>query len=108
MPAVQGGEMMLINQAPTACDAFHAHVGAGRAEAQRERILAFIRSRGGDWSIGEVAHALDLEKSTVSARLNELLHDGKLVAKAKRHDRLSNILVRPVALPVAQGELFNA
>lgn len=102
---------MRIAQHETAIDAFHAHVGAGKAEAQRERIRNFIASnkKYADWSIGEIAHALDMEKSTVSARLNEMLNETKqLVAKAKRHDRISNILIRPVALPEIQRDFFNS
>lgn len=96
--------------ADTSISAFRAHVGGGKAEAQRERILCFIarNKHHADWSIGELAHALDMEKSTVSARLNEMLNETRqLVAKAKRPDRISNILIRPVALPAVQGELFQ-
>lgn len=91
---------MLIDQQPTAADAFRSHRGAGKSAAQRNRILAFIKSRGGDWSIGELAQSLELEKSTVSARLNELLHETReLVERPKRKDRISGIMIRPVALP---------
>jgi predicted ArsR family transcriptional regulator len=96
--------MMLINQTETAIDSFHAH--HGKSAAQRERVLRFIESRSGDWSIGEIARGLSLEKSTVSARLNELLTTGELVAKPKRKDRISGVTVRPVGLPAAQRILF--
>lgn len=43
---------MLINQAPTACDAFHAHADSGLASGQRAVILGFIERHGGSWSIG--------------------------------------------------------
>ena len=44
----------------------------------------------------------------LSARLNEMLNEfGLLVAKPKRKDRLINITIRPVGLPVKQGELFQ-
>lgn len=99
---------MRISQAPTACDAFHAHSGNGLASGQRSAILGFIEQRGGSWSIGELADALQMQKSTVSARLNEMLNEfGMLVAKPKRKDRLTNITIRPVGLPVKQGELFQ-
>lgn len=98
---------MRTHVAETSVEAFHAHVGSGKASAQQARILSFIGRRGGDWSIGELAHELDLEKSTVSARVFELLHDTKeLVECAKRKDRVSGITVRPVALARYQGELF--
>lgn len=99
---------MLINQAPTACDAFHAHSENGLASGQRSKILHFIETNGGSWSIGELAEALKMQKSTVSARLNEMLHDfGMLVEKPKRKDRLTNIKIRPVGLPAKQLELLQ-
>lgn len=57
----------------------------------------------------KLAKAMDLQKSTVSARLNELLNDTKeLVERPKRKDRISGITIRPVGLPiVGQGELFQ-
>lgn len=100
---------MRIAATETSIDSFHAHRGAGKAAAQRARIVAFIRTSGGDWSIGELAKALDLEKSTVSARLNEALYEThELIERPKRKDRISGITVRPVGLPIAgQGELFQ-
>ena len=99
---------MRIAQQPTACDSFDAHRMSGKASAQRTRILEFIESRGGDWSIGEIARMLTMEKSTVSARINELLNEtGELVEKPRRKDRYSGITIRPVGLPVVgQAELF--
>lgn len=95
--------------ADTSIEAFHAHRGSGKSAAQRARVLNFIKDRGGDWSIGELAQALQMEKSTVSARLNELRNDTKeLVERPRRKDRISGISIRPVALPpVGQGDLFN-
>jgi hypothetical protein len=49
---------MRINQAPTACDAFHANSENGLASGQRNTILRFIETAGGSWSIGELADAL--------------------------------------------------
>lgn len=99
---------MRIAQADTAIGAFHAHKGSGRAGRQREAIVAFIKSRGGDWSIGELAQALGMEKSTVSARVNEALTEtGELTARPKRRDRCSGVLIRPVAIPPLQGDLFQ-
>ena len=98
---------MLIAQTFTACD---AHKASGKAEMQRTRILNFITANSGmDWSIGELAHFLGMEKSTVSARLNAMLNDidPPIEAKPNRKDRRSGVMVRPVGLPVAgQKELF--
>lgn len=90
---------MRIAQQQTACDAFHAHQVI--SSNQRERILSFVRERGHNWSIGELARAMNLEKSTVSARVNELLASGELVPKVK----YSGITIRPVGLPAMQGRL---
>ena len=100
--------MMRTAVQETSIDAFYIHQGTGKSAQQRERVLDFIASSGGDWSIGEIARALGLEKSTVSARVNELVNDTRdLVEKPRRKDRISGITVRPVGLPiVGQGALF--
>lgn len=97
---------MLIAQQETAIEAFHSHVATGKAGQQQHRILSFISSRGGDWSIGEIAKAIGLEKSTISARIFELLTTGQLIERPKRKDRISGITIRPVGLPASQGILF--
>ncbi len=82
-------------------DAYQRHLESRRARSQGRRILEHIRDHGGDWSIGELAAALDLDKSAVSARVHELLHDTEeLMACPRRKDRVSGILIRPVALVV--------
>lgn len=100
---------MRIAQSFTACDAYAAIKASGQAEKQRSRVLAFITERGGDWSIGELAHAMGMEKSTVSRCLNEMLNDihPPIEAKPERKDRCSGIRIRPVGLPVmGQMELI--
>lgn len=93
--------------AVTSINAFHAHRADGKVSAQQARILSFIGRFGGDWSIGELSRGLGLEKSTVSARVHELLHGTKdLVDFPKRKDRVSGITVRPVGLPSEQRRLF--
>lgn len=90
----------------TSIQAYQEHSAFGKKTAQQLRILAFITNRGGDWTIGELAKALNLEKSTVSARLHELLHDTKqLVAYPKRKDRVSGVTVRPVGFPEEAGQM---
>ena len=91
----------------TSIDAFHAHTGSGKSGIQRQRIIDCIEKRGGDWSIGEIAYVLNLQKSTVSARINELLADKVLIVKPHRRDRVSNIKIRPVGLPPTQRGLFQ-
>ena len=98
---------MRINVADTSIGAFHANQSSGVSSRQREHILCHIEKSGGDWSIGEVAHMLSMQKSTVSARLNELLADGLVVEFPKRKDRFSGVKIRPVGLPPLQGGLFQ-
>lgn len=99
---------MRTNVATTSIEAFHAHEGSGKASTQRGRILDYMQdSLLRDWSIGELAHALRMEKSTISARLNELLKAGEVRAAAERADRISGIRVRPVRLASAQQEMFS-
>lgn len=92
----------------TSADAYGVHRSSGNSARQRNLILEFIRLRGGDWSIGELAQALTLQKSTVSARVNELLNEThQAVEKPRRKDRISGITIRPIGLPVAdQMRLF--
>lgn len=91
----------------TSIDAYHAHVGSGRARLQCDKIVNFIRKHGGNWSIGELAKAMQLEKSTISARVNECIYQlHTLVACDKRRDRISGITIRPVGLP-PQAEMFQ-
>lgn len=100
---------MLTAARSTSINSVREHRASGKSSELRERILAFITKHGGDWSIGEIANALTLEKSTVSARINELLNDTKEVVECpKRKDRISDITIRPVGLPpVGQMEFFR-
>lgn len=90
----------------TQIDAYHAHVSTGGAKYQRGRLLEHFYVYGGNWSIGELAQALRMDKSTVSARINELLKSGDLIDLPKRRDLISGVLIRPVALPKVQMELI--
>ena len=97
--------------ASTSLGAYDAIRASGTTGHQCARILSHIKTHQGcDWSIGELAYALSMEKSTVSARLNAMLNDIDPVIEAKptRKDRRSGVSVRPVGLPeVGQGDLFK-
>lgn len=98
---------MLTAVQTTSIDAYRAHEGTGKAAGQRAHILDFIQRNGGNWTICELAKAMGLEKSTVSARLFELLNETHELEEApKRKDRHSGITARPVRLPLGQGALF--
>jgi hypothetical protein len=66
---------MKIQQADTAINHFHLVVSDELAPSLIERIRNFIEGhpRKPDWTIGELAHGLELDKSTISARRNEML-----------------------------------
>lgn len=96
---------MLINAAETQISAFHAHNASGGSSYQRSKILEVFHSFGGNWSIGEIATYLKLDKSAASGRINELLKMGLLITLPKRRDLISKVLIRPVALPQAQRSL---
>lgn len=55
-----------------------------------ERILTLLRD-GGEWCIADLADALHLERSTTSARLNEMKHDGLLEYAGKKPSRRTGI-----------------
>ena len=89
---------MLNNQHSTAINAYHNHLLSGKAKSQCEMIIEFIKNSNRDWSIGELAYKLKMEKSTVSARIYECLKKEKLITKEKRIDRRSGIKIRPVGV----------
>jgi Mn-dependent DtxR family transcriptional regulator len=53
-------------------------------------ILGLMRE-GGEWCIADAASELHLERSTVSARMNELRHMGKLEYAGKKKSRRTGI-----------------
>ena len=94
--------------ADTSIGSYREHRDTGRSAAQRDLILSYITKIGGNWSIGELAQAMQLDKSSVSARVNELLYETcEVVAAPKRKDLVSGKLVRPVTLAPVQRELFQ-
>ena len=95
---------MKIAQIETAIDSYHAH--HSKSAVQHQIILDFLSS-GGDYSINELAKALNWQNSTVSARLNEMLKLKLIVECEHRKDRYSNVMCRPVALKKTQLELFH-
>lgn len=90
----------------TSIQAYHCNVRPNFEGSECARILSFIAQRGGDWSIGELAKELGMQKSSVSARVNELIRLGDVEPAPKRKDRISGITVRPVRLPSGQVEIF--
>ena len=100
---------MRIAQAETAIVNYHSRV-KNDSERQKLVVLNHSKSCGEPMSIGEVAHDLGWQKSTVSRCMNEMLSEFKprVVAYPKRKDRISGVMIRPVGIPpVGQQELFQ-
>lgn len=92
--------------AETSIRTYHDRVVPEFESSQAGIILEFI-ARCGESTIGEIAKALRMEKSTVSARQNKLRKDGLLVFGAVRRCRVSGVSCTPLKLPAAQPALFK-
>ncbi len=74
---------------------------------QHEAILAYLHSIAPDSScIADIAAALGWERSTVSARLNELKHTDALIYDGKKRSHRTQIMAMHWKVPV-QGTLFG-
>lgn len=91
---------MLINQAETACAVFHA----SNFQPQQQRILDLLECHGGDWTIGEIANFLRMDKSAVSGRRNALLAIGAIELGDERKCRISGKTVQTVHI---KADLFG-
>lgn len=89
----------------TSIACYHAHV-PNFEQPQESRLLAFI-VQNGESTIGEMAHALGMEKSTVSARQNALREAGYLIFGLPRKCRVSGVTCKPLRLPATQPDLFQ-
>lgn len=98
---------MLIAQQDTAVAAYRERV-QHFAPSQAERIAAYVAMVGGA-TIGEIAQALRLDKSTVSGRQKEL-RDGRILMFAgERKCRVSGITCNVLRMYCAeQADLFAA
>ena len=74
---------MRIKQCETAVSAFHAHAAAGKSSQQRERIVAFIARKGGDWSIAVSYTHLDVYKRQLCGNPECAKEHGRKSAKLR-------------------------
>ena len=88
---------MLINQSTTAIDCFHS----GRIDKQSQvtKILLSIAD-GGEYTIGEIAHDLGMQNSTVSARRAELLAREFVVKGKTRRCHISGVMCETIILNI--------
>lgn len=89
----------------TSMMAYCVHKENGQQSRQQMSVISVLENAGCDMSIGEIAVELGLEKSSVSARVNELIAKEQLVVAPRRTDKISGRLVRPVRLAPVQMEL---
>ncbi len=90
----------------TSIDAYHSRSRRTIGQAQCDRIVEYVE-RAGTATIAEIAKALGMEKSSVSARRNELIAAGRLVLGARRQCAITGHNVQTVKLPQKQGSLFQ-
>lgn len=95
---------MKTNVAQTSIDAFYGVVQTDK-QRQHAKLLA-IFADGNDYSFRELSERTGMFPSTISARVNELRDDLKLVERAPRRQcQISRIAVIPHRLKAKQAEL---
>lgn len=97
---------MKTNVAETSIAVYRGHVVPDLQDKQAQRVLNYIAMHL-DATIGEIADALDMEKSTVSARQNKLRQDGHIEFSTSRKCRISGITCKPLRIVLGQKELFS-
>lgn len=90
----------------TSIDAYHSRSRRTIGQLQCDRIVEYVE-RAGSATIAEIAKALSMEKSSVSARRNELIAAGRLVQGVRRQCAVTGRSVQSVELPPKQGALFQ-
>lgn len=95
------------NIAETSIDAYHSRSRRTAGQLQCDRIVEYVE-RAGTATIAEIAKALDMEKSSVSGRRNELIAAGRLVLlDEERKCKVTNRTVQAVKVPRKQESLFQ-
>jgi hypothetical protein len=97
---------MGTNVAASSIDAYHSRSRRTAGQLQCDRIVEYVE-RAGTATIAEIAQALDMEKSSVSARRNELIAAQRLVLSDDRKCTVTGRYVQCVKLPPVQKALFQ-
>jgi len=79
------------NVRDTSIEAYLDLRDSGRAETQKDKILMLFRFSREPMTNREMAFALGMEPSTVSARRNELIEEGKMKMAGKRKCKITGI-----------------
>jgi len=99
--------MLTTNMKETSLEAHDYVQSSGKAGTQEMAILNFMdENRHLDFTRRELAAALSMETSTMSARVNSLLTAEKLIEPYKRKCTVSGLTVWALKLPPAQQELI--
>ena len=89
----------------TSINCYHKHVPNFMNKQEARIYNALIELK--EATRGEIAHHLEMEKSTVSARVNAMLKYGILQEVGKRKDKISGVNNYVVAVNKdGQGRLF--
>lgn len=94
-----------MRQAATAIEHFHDPREHPRRQSQCARILAFLEQSGRARTLKEIAFALGIPDSTVSARLNEM-RPQKLDVYHERPCEINRIVKQTWFFSKPQRELF--
>ena len=92
----------------TSRDTYRAIRSEGVLSRREAELMAMIKPKR-DYSLMEIAEALDWQVSTVSARVNALIASDHLV-RPPGYTRKCSITARtihPVRLPIVQRDLFS-
>lgn len=89
----QGGDMTAT---VTSINAYHQPIYQAVKQRQVDMILAYIDKTGSCYTRGELAYILGMEKSTMSARVNQLIADGLLLEFGIRKCTRSNRMCKTV------------
>ena len=93
---------MKTNAAKTSINAYH-RLNPDLISQQEKTVISFI-AKNGACTIGEIAHGLGMEKSTISARQNNLREKGVLCFDTRRKCRVSGITCQPLDLISRRGK----
>lgn len=84
---------MLTNVTETSRHAYAEHRASGLVTASQQKVLDAMR-HGRDYSLSELSAMTGIDKSSVSARINELLASGHVVISRLRHCKITGKEVR--------------
>ena len=97
---------MRTNVAASSIDAYYSAPTRTTAKLQCDRIVECVEAVE-TATIAEIAFLLNMEKSSVSGRRNELIAAGRLVLAGERKCSITQRTVQAVKVPAKQGSLFQ-